>query len=90
MTHLNITVGSNASQALPMVRKIGMPDLKNALGKGLEDFWAVPTHAIFLSILYPVVALVLAQANLINLLHLLFPLAAGFALIGPRGRSCSL
>ena len=83
MTHLDMTVGSHASHALPIIRKIGMADLKDALAKGIEDFWAVPTHAIFLSIIYPVTALVLAQLTLSNLVHLFFPLAAGFALIGP-------
>jgi uncharacterized membrane protein len=84
MTHLNMTVGSHASHALPIVRKIGMADVKDALAEGIEDFWAAPTHAIFLCIIYPVAALVLAQLALNNnLLHLFFPLAAGFALIGP-------
>src|SRR5215467_1844919 len=83
MTHLDIALGSGASHALPVVRKITMTDLKDALAKGIEDFWAVPTHAIFLSIIYPVAALVLAQLTLNNLMHLFFPLAAGFALIGP-------
>ena len=83
MTQLEMTVGSHASQTLPIIRKIGMADLKDALAKGVEDFWAVPTHAIFLSIIYPVAALVLAQLTLNNLVHLFFPLAAGFALIGP-------
>src|SRR5258706_1379024 len=84
MTHLDISVGSHASHAIPIIRTIRMADLKDALAKGIEDFWAVPTHAIFLCIIYPVAALVLAQWTLNNnLLHLFFPLAAGFALIGP-------
>jgi uncharacterized membrane protein len=83
MTHLDMTVGSDASQALPMVRKIGMTDLKDALAKGIADFRAIPTHVIFLSLIYPVGALVLAQLTLNDLFHLFFPLAAGFALIGP-------
>jgi uncharacterized membrane protein len=83
MTHLDMMVGSDASQALPMVRKIGMRDLKNALAKGVEDFRAIPTHVIFLSLIYPVGALVVAQLTLNDLIHLFFPLAAGFALIGP-------
>src|SRR5215467_6685862 len=83
MTHLDIALGSGASHALPVVRKIRMRDLKDALAKGVEDFCAVPTHAIFLSIIYPVAALVLAQLTLNNLSQLFFPLAAGFALIGP-------
>jgi uncharacterized membrane protein len=84
MTQLDMTVGSQASHALPIIRKIRMADVKDALTKGIEDFWAVPTHAIFLCIIYPVTALVLAQLTFNNsLLHLFFPLAAGFALIGP-------
>jgi uncharacterized membrane protein len=85
MTHLEMTVRSDASasQALPMVRKIGMMDIKDAMAKGIEDFKAIPTHVIFLSIIYPVGALVVAQLTLNDLVHLFFPLAAGFALIGP-------
>ncbi len=83
MTHLELTVGSDANQALPTVRKIGLMDLKDALAKGIEDFRAIPTHAIFLSLIYPVGALIVAQLTLNDLLHLFFPLAAGFALIGP-------
>jgi len=78
MTHLQMTVGSDWSQALPMVRKIGMIDLKDALAKGIEDFRAMPTHVIFLSIIYPVGALVVAQLTLNDLVHLFFPLACRF------------
>jgi uncharacterized membrane protein len=57
-----------------------MIDLKDALAKGIDDFWTVRTNAIFLKIIYPVVALVLAQLTLNNnLSHLFFPLAAGLA-----------
>jgi uncharacterized membrane protein len=83
MTHLEMTVSSGAGQTLPIVRKIGMTDLKDALTKGVEDFRAIPTHVIFLVIIYPVVALVLAQLAQNDLLYLFFPIAAGFALIGP-------
>jgi uncharacterized membrane protein len=83
MTHLDMTVGSHLSQTLPMVRKIGMRDLKDALAKGIEDFREIPTHVIFLSLIYPVGALIVAQLTMNDLVHLFFPLAAGFALIGP-------
>jgi uncharacterized membrane protein len=44
----------------------------------------MPSHAIFLCIIYPVVGIVLAQFILgYAMLPFLFPLAAGFALIGP-------
>jgi len=84
MTHLHVIAGSDASAALPVVRKIGMSDIKDALAKGIDDFRAFPTHVIFLSIIYPIVGLVLAGLTLsYDLLPLLFPLAAGFALVGP-------
>jgi uncharacterized membrane protein len=83
MTQLEMKVGLDASQALPIVRKIGMMDLRDALAKGVEDFRAIPTHVIFLSLIYPVGALVVAQLTLNDLVQLFFPLAAGFALIGP-------
>src|SRR5476651_331582 len=84
MAHLHVLAGSDASPTLPDARKIAMSDLKDALANGIGDFWAFPTHVIFLSIIYPIVGLVLAGLTLsYDVLSLLFPLAAGFALIGP-------
>jgi uncharacterized membrane protein len=84
MTHLHVLAGSEASPALPVVRKIGLSDLRDALAQGIDDFRAFPTHVIFLSIIYPLIGLLLARLTLsYDLLPLLFPLAAGFALIGP-------
>jgi uncharacterized membrane protein len=84
MTHLHVMSGSESIAAQPVVRTIGMSDLKEALVKGLGDFRAFPTHVMFLSVIYPLVGVVLARLTLnYDLLPLLFPLAAGFALIGP-------
>jgi uncharacterized membrane protein len=84
MTHLHVISGSESTAALPVVRKIGMGDLKAALVKGLADFLAFPTHVMFLSVIYPLIGLILARLMLsYDLLPLLFPLAAGFALVGP-------
>jgi uncharacterized membrane protein len=84
MTHLHVIAGSEPTASMPVVRKIGMIDLKEALAKGLDDFRAFPTHVMFLSIIYPVIGLIIARLTLsYDLLQLLFPLAAGFALIGP-------
>jgi uncharacterized membrane protein len=70
--------------SVPVIRKIGLSDLRDALRLGWEDFKAVPSHAIILCVIYPVLGLVLARAVLgYSVLPLLFPLAAGFALIGP-------
>jgi uncharacterized membrane protein len=69
---------------LPAIRTIGPADLKDALRRGIDDFQAMPTHAAFLSLIYPLVGLVIGRAMLgYELVPMLFPLAAGFALIGP-------
>ena len=75
--------GQNAGAA-PVIRTIGLSDLHRALQLGWEDFKAVPSHAIILCVIYPVLGLVLARTVLgYSVLPLLFPLAAGFALLGP-------
>jgi uncharacterized membrane protein len=67
-----------------VVRKISLSDLGDALRLGWEDFQAIPTHAIVLCVIYPVLGLVLFRLVLgHSVLPLLFPLAAGFTLIGP-------
>lgn len=76
--------GGEAAKSLPEVRRIGLSDLHDALRRGWEDFKAVPSHAIMLCAIYPVLGLMLARAVLgYSVLPLLFPLAAGFALLGP-------
>ena len=68
----------------PVLKTMSLSDLREALREGWEDFKAVPSHAIFLCMIYPVLGLVLARAVLgYSVLPLLFPLAAGFALLGP-------
>jgi uncharacterized membrane protein len=67
-----------------VIRKIGLSDLSAALRQGWEDFKVVPSHAIILCVIYPVLGLVLFRMVLgHSVLPLLFPLAAGFTLIGP-------
>ena len=44
----------------------------------------MPSHVVFLSLIYPIVGVVLAPMTFANdLIHLLFPLTTGFAWIGP-------
>jgi len=67
-----------------VVRKLSRSDLSAALSLGWDDFQAMPSHAIMLCVIYPVLGLVLFRLVLgYSVLPLLFPLAAGFALIGP-------
>ena len=76
--------GRDTGHALPHVRKLHPADLKEALVRGLDDFWAMPSHVVFLGLIYPVIGFFLARIVLgQDVLPLLFPLVAGFALIGP-------
>src|SRR5215468_2910807 len=84
MAHAHILLGAGVEQAAPVVRRITPADLLDALRRGWNDFTAMPSHAIFLCAIYPLVGVALAGLTLgFAVLPLLFPLAAGFALIGP-------
>jgi len=84
MAQLHVIAGAGENLELPAIRKIGLNDLAEALAKGWDDFSAMPSHAIFLCLIYPLVGIFLiGLAFGYSVLPLLFPLAAGFALIGP-------
>ena len=84
MPNLHVLTRAGESPTYPIIRKIGFADLKDAAAKGIEDFWVMPTHVIFLAIIYPIVGLILARMTFgYDVMPLLFPLAAGLALIGP-------
>ena len=71
-------------RTLPGVREITARDLIEVLAKGWGDFWAMPTHAIFLILIYPIAGLVIAGwAFKYEILTLLYPMVTGFALVGP-------
>ena len=74
----------NLHSPAPAVRRIGVADLGLALARGYDDFAAYRTDVIFLCVIYPLVGLVLARLAFgYDLLPLIFPLASGFALVGP-------
>jgi uncharacterized membrane protein len=84
MANVDLIMPAQPVRALPAVRHIQLADLKDALSRGLDDFWAMPTHVIFLCMIYPVIGVALGNATFNhNAIPLLYPLAAGFALIGP-------
>jgi uncharacterized membrane protein len=84
MTYQESIGGAQAARSLPRVRAISPHDLVDALAQGFADFWAMPTHVIFLSLIYPLAGVVIAGASFgYNLLWLFYPMAAGFALVGP-------
>jgi uncharacterized membrane protein len=74
----------HAGQAVPQVRRIAAADLWDALRKGTEDLGALRDDILFIGIVYPVAGLLMARlAFSYDLLPMLFPLASGFAIVGP-------
>ena len=70
--------------ALLAVNKIKAADLWEALVKGFSDFGAYRTDVVFLCLIYPFAGIVIVWFTFGHeALPLLFPLAAGFALLGP-------
>jgi uncharacterized membrane protein len=76
-------IGTDHS-APPKIERITLGDLRDVLAKGLDDTLFFRTDVFFLCLVYPVIGLVLMRAAFdYEMLPLVFPLAAGFALIGP-------
>lgn len=74
----------HAGQAVPDVRRISMGDVQDALQLGAQDLGALRDDILFIGVVYPVAGLVLAAvAANANLLPMVFPLASGFAILGP-------
>ncbi len=74
----------------PAIRRIPIQDLRVVLRKGKNDFLARPTHGVFLTVIYLLLAATIALVGLgENLLFLLLPAIAGLALIGPLA-ACGL
>jgi uncharacterized membrane protein len=84
MAHIHIINGAIDSPVRLDVRKIGLADIWDALKRGLDDFATMPSHMIFLGLIYPIVGFVLFRMAFgYDVLPLLYPLATGFALVGP-------
>src|SRR5947209_18906747 len=84
MMYVHALMGAESTPGPPVIRTIGVMDLKDALARGMSDFSAMPTHALFLCLIYPIAGLILARVSLgYDVLSLLFPLGAGFEPLGP-------
>ena len=84
MAQLHVIAGAGETPEFPIVRKIDPGDLQDVLARGFDDFWAMPSHVVFVSLVYPIAGVVLAGLAFgYNVLPLLYPLASGFALVGP-------
>jgi len=84
MANSHVLVRASAGPQAVVIRRITPSDLRHALGRGVDDFVAMPSHAVFLCVIYPLLGLFLIAMTLGNsMLPLAFPIAAGFALVGP-------
>jgi uncharacterized membrane protein len=84
MTEFHVLADARGAVPHPEVRRIGLGDISDALRAGVDDFVAMPSHIIFIIIMYPLIGVVLAAwTSTASALPLIFPLASGFALIGP-------
>ena len=84
MTNEKTMSEARADPAQPMIRRIGAADLVDVLALGLSDFKAMPTLLLFLCVIYPIVTLIAARTYAgYEVLPMVFPLLAGYTLIGP-------
>lgn len=68
----------------PVVRPIAAADIAEALGQGLRDFQAKPLYGLAFGAFYAVGGIVILLClTAFGMVYLAYPLAAGFALIGP-------
>jgi len=78
--HVQDTIHSPA----PTIRRIRTSDIWDAVRLGFDDFQQYRSDVLLLCVIYAVVGLILTRFIFgSDLLPLLFPLASGFAIIGP-------
>jgi len=84
MAGFHVIAGAGTAPAHPVVRKLELSDIRDALAEGFDDFLAMPSHLAFLGLIYPIFGVCLAGLTFSsNALPLLYPLVSGFALVGP-------
>jgi uncharacterized membrane protein len=77
-------MASVSGKADPVVRHIAAADIAEAVGKGLRDFQAVPLYGLAFGAFYAAGGIaILLCLTAFGMVYLAYPLAAGFALIGP-------
>jgi uncharacterized membrane protein len=84
VANFHVIGGATEALAHPVIRKISVHDVLDALHLGFEDFWEKPSHYVLLTLIYPLVGIVLTiWMSGYYTWPLLYPLIGGFALIGP-------
>ncbi|MDP1585638.1 MAG: DUF2189 domain-containing protein [Bradyrhizobium sp.] len=77
-------MASVSGKSDPVVLRISAADVVEALGNGLRDFRAMPLYGLGFGAIYAAGGLaILLSITALGMSYLAYPLAAGFALIGP-------
>jgi uncharacterized membrane protein len=81
---LHVYCGANGLICSPKLCPLEPADCLEALAQGFDDALEMPTYPAFLGLFYALAGVSLVSLSSFgNALQLAFPLAAGFALIGP-------
>ena len=84
MADQNSNVSVEVPPPAPRVQTIGTTDIVDALELGLRDFRAAPLFGLFFGGIYAVGGmLIVLTASALHMGYVSYPLAVGFALIGP-------
>jgi uncharacterized membrane protein len=62
MAYFSTYLAQDAAAAVPVIRRIEVKAIREVLEEGVSDFWAMPSHAAFLALVYPLCGMVLAYA----------------------------
>jgi uncharacterized membrane protein len=82
--HTEDTMTTVSGKVDPVVRRIAAGDIAEALSRGLRDFQAVPLYGLALGAFYAAGGIaILLCLTASGMVYLAYPLAAGFAMIGP-------
>ncbi len=77
-------MNASSGRTDPVVRRISVTDIAEAIGQGTRDFAAVPIYGLAVGGLYAAGGIfILLSVSAFTMIYLVYPLAAGFALIGP-------
>ena len=80
----HVYFGANGLTHSPKLRRIEPADCFAALAEGFDDAVEMPTYPAFLGLFYALAGVTLVSlSSFANALQLAFPLAAGFAVVGP-------
>ena len=84
MAHYHSVTAACSNNIDLTVNEISVSDIWISIRLGWRDFMHQPTHYFFAIILYPFIGIVMwLWASEANTVQLLFPMMAGFALLGP-------